>query len=133
MHPVVHDERTLTDLDHARLTRLVSRQLHAPFFDWLESAEVTNARDVPADLVTMYSRVEVVDIYTHRRQALTICYPEDAEPAAGFISVLSPVGNSLLGLKTADVAKWLTPNGHECSAQIIGIQYQPEAAGGFTR
>jgi regulator of nucleoside diphosphate kinase len=133
MHLVVHGERTLSDLDHARLRRLVSQQLHEPLVDWLESAEVTNARDVPADLVTMYSRVEVVDIHTHRRQALTICYPEDAEPAAGFISVLSPVGSSLLGLKTGDVAKWLTPNGHECAAEITGIQYQPEAAGDYTR
>lgn len=133
MHPIVHGERTLTDLDHARLTRLLSQPLHAPLVEWLDSAEVTNARDVPADLVTMYSRVEVVDIHTHRRQALTLCYPEDAEPAAGFISVLSPVGSSLLGLKTGNVAKWLTPDGHEYAAEITCIQYQPKAAGAYTR
>ena len=52
-----------------------------------------------ADVVTMYSRVELVDVHTHRRQVVTLCYPQDAEPAAGFISVLSPVGISLLGLR----------------------------------
>ena len=79
----------------------------------------------------MYSRVELVDAHTRRRQVLTVCYPEDAEPAAGFISVLSPVGISLLGLKTGDIAKWLTPTGEECAAEIAAILFQPEATGDY--
>ena len=133
MHAVVHGERTLTDLDFARLTKLLSRQLPPTLADLLASAEVMKSRAVNADVVTMYSRVEVVDAHTRRRQVLTICYPDDAEPAAGCISVLSPVGISLLGLKTGDVAKWFTPTGEECAAEIAAIQYQPEAAGDFAR
>ncbi|MDN8617491.1 GreA/GreB family elongation factor [Variovorax ginsengisoli] len=133
MHAVVHGERTLTDLDFARLTKLLSQQLPPTLADLLASAEVTSSRAVNADVVTMYSRVEVVDVHTRRRQVLTICYPGDAEPAAGFISVLSPVGNSLLGLKTGDVARWLTPTGEECAAEIAAIQYQPEATGDYSR
>lgn len=52
---------------------------------------------MPADVITMYSQVDIVDAHTGRRQTLTVCYPEDAEPSAGFISALSPVGCSLLG------------------------------------
>lgn len=133
MHAVVHGERTLTDLDFARLTKLLSRQLPPTLADLLASAEVMKSRAVNADVVTMYSRVEVVDAHTRRRQVLTICYPDDAEPAAGCISVLSPVGISLLGLKTGDTAKWSTPTGEECAAEIAAIQYQPEAAGDFAR
>jgi len=133
MHAIVHGERTLTDLDFARLTRLLSQQLPPTLADLLASAEVMKSRAVNADVVTMYSRVEVVDAHTRRRQVLTICYPDDAEPAAGCISVLSPVGISLLGLKTGDIAKWLTPTGEECAAEIAAIQYQPEAAGDYSR
>lgn len=133
MHAVVHDERTLTDLDFARLTKLPSQQLPPALADLLATAEVTSSRAVNADVVTMYSRAEVVDVRTRRRQVLTICYPGDAEPVAGFISVLSPVGNSLLGLKTGDVARWLTPTGEECAAEIAAIQYQPEATGDYSR
>jgi len=133
MHAVVHGERTLTEIDYARLSKLLSQQRPAHLADWLESAEVTTSRTAPADLVTMNSRVEVADVHTHRRQVLTICYPVDAEPAAGFISVLSPVGSSLLGLKTGDIAKWLAPHGEECAAQIVAILYQPEATGDYTR
>ena len=133
MHEVVHGERTLTDLDFARLTKLLSQQLPPTLADLLASAEVMKSRAVNHDVVTMYSRVEVVDAHTRRRQVLTICYPDDAEPAAGCISVLSPVGISLLGLKTGDIAKWLTPTGEECAAEIAAIQYQPEAAGDYSR
>ena len=133
MHGVVHGERTLTDLDFARLTKLPGQRLAPTLTNLLANAEVMKSRAVDADVVTMYSRVEVVDLSTRRRQVLTICYPGDAEPAAGCISVLSPVGISLLGLKTGDVAKWLTPMGESCAAEIAAIQYQPEAAGDFSR
>ena len=133
MHAVVHGERTLTDLDFARLTKLLSQQLPPTLADLLAGAEVMKSRAVNADVVTMYSRVEVVDAHTRRRQVLTICYPDDAEPAAGCISVLSPVGISLLGLKTGDIARWLTPTGEECAAEIAAIPYQPEAAGDYSR
>ena len=127
----VHGERTLTDLDHSRLTKLVGHQ-HPPVLDnLLANADITTSRTVQANVVTMYSRVELVDVHTHRRQVLTICYPQDAEPAAGFISVLSPVGISLLGLRTGDVAKWQTPHGEECAAVVESIQFQPEATGDY--
>ena len=59
MHAVVHGERTLTDLDFARLTKLLVRQLPLTLADVLSSAEVMKSRAVDADVVTMYSRVEV--------------------------------------------------------------------------
>jgi regulator of nucleoside diphosphate kinase len=133
MHAMVHGERTLTEIDYARLSKLLSQQRPGHLADWFEGAEVTNSLTAPADLVTMNSRVEVVDLHTHHRQVLTVCYPGDAEPAAGLISVLSPVGSSLLGLRTGDTARWLTPHGEGCAAQIVAIQYQPEATGDYTR
>lgn len=133
MHTVVHGERTLTDLDVARLTKLPRGQISGAFAAMLESAEVTSPRDIPPDVVTMNSRVEVVDVHTSRRQVLTLCYPGDAEPTAGLISVLSPVGSSLLGRKVRDVAHWLTPSGEPCAAEIVAILYQPEEHGDYTR
>ncbi|RZL88996.1 MAG: transcription elongation factor GreAB [Variovorax sp.] len=131
MHATIHGERTLTDLDFARLTNLCGRLLPPSLADLLACAEVTSSRAVPGDIVTMYSRVELVDVHTLRRQTLTVCYPGDAEPAAGFISVLSPVGNSLLGLKAGDTARWQTPTGEECAAEVAAILFQPEATGDY--
>ncbi|MDA8445663.1 GreA/GreB family elongation factor [Paracidovorax valerianellae] len=133
MHTVVHGERMLTDLDFARLMKLVNERGPSPFSEMLDGVDVTSPRDIPADVVTMYSRIECADVHTSRRQVLTVCYPGDAQPAAGCISVLSPVGSSLLGLKVGDVARWLTPSGEHCAAEIVAIHYQPESSGDYTR
>jgi regulator of nucleoside diphosphate kinase len=128
MHATFHGERTLTTLDHARLSRLLhGAQLSSPLGDLLEAADVVPARDQPADLITLYAQVELMDRYTRRRQQLTVCCPDDAEPSAGFISVLSPVGLSLLGLKAGAVARWPTPSGEEGSAEILAVTLVPDA------
>lgn len=128
---VAHCERTLTELDFSRLVRFSGEQTHPGLADLLDNAEVTCSREVLPDVVTMYSRVELVDVHTRRSQVLTICYPRDAAPAAGLISVLSPVGISLLGLRVGDAAQWLTPLGQRCAASVEAIQFQPEATGDY--
>lgn len=131
MHATIPGERTLTELDFTRLSKLPERHLSPALTRLLASADVTGSRDVRRDVVTMHSRVELVDTHTHRRQTLTICYPAEAEPAAGWISVLSPVGSSLLGLKAGARAVWQTPTGEACSAEVAAIVFQPEASGDY--
>ena len=131
MHGTINGERTLTDLDYARLSKLLKFQAPEGLADLLANAEVTGSQAIEPDVVTMYSKVELVDAGTRRRQVLTVCYPGDAEPAAGFISVLSPVGNGLLGLRVGDIAKWRTPSGEECVSEVAAILFQPEATGDY--
>ena len=83
MHATIHGERMLTDLDFARLSKLLGRELPPSLADLLAIAEVTSSRAVPPNVVTMYSRVELVDLHTARRQTLTVCYPGDADAGAG--------------------------------------------------
>ena len=108
---VVHGERTLTDLDHSRLTKLADHRLPPVLDDLLAQADITSSRTVRADVVTMYSRVELLDVHTRRRLVVTLCYPQVAELAAGFISVRAPVGISLLGLRACYVSRLHTPHG----------------------
>jgi regulator of nucleoside diphosphate kinase len=39
---MVHGERTLTEIDYARLSKLLSQQRPGHLADWFECAEVTN-------------------------------------------------------------------------------------------
>jgi regulator of nucleoside diphosphate kinase len=122
-------ERTLTAPDYARLRRLLpARPPASPLGDLLAAADVVRAGDLPADLVTLYAQVELVDPHTRRRQLLTVCCPDDAEPSAGFVSVLSPVGLGLLGLQAGAVAHWPTPSGEQGSARIVAVTPAPAAA-----
>ena len=133
-------DRTLTELDHIRLTNMIHRAAakgpaeHAThdIEHILDAAAVVEAREVPADIVTMYSQVLLSDIRTSRQRKLTLCYPHDAEPAEGFISVFSPVGASVLGLRVGGVARWRTPLGEEGCAEVLAILFQPEASGDYT-
>lgn len=128
-------ERTLTELDHARLRHLLrgqlGRGLDADEIDGvLDAARVVASPDIGPDIVTMYSQVELA--FPEGRSTLTVCYPEDAEPSAGFVSVLSPVGTSLLGLSVGARATWRTPLGTVASADVVAIRFQPEASGDYT-
>lgn len=124
--------RTLTQLDYTRLCKLNGGLLPDALEDQLPVADLVNSREVPGDVITMYSQVEICIRGTGLRRRLTPVYPADAEPVAGFVSVLSPVGAGLLGLRVGDTATWFTPNGDACEADIVDILFQPEASGDFT-
>ncbi|RZJ05249.1 MAG: transcription elongation factor GreAB [Rubrivivax sp.] len=132
-------ERTLTELDHVRLLNLLRRDAHADRLppslqtvgDLLDACAIVPSRNVAADVVTMGSEVLVEDRQSGVRSTLVLCYPADAEPATGRVSVLSPVGSALLGLQAGDEARWATPTGDSRSAHVVAILFQPEASGDF--
>jgi regulator of nucleoside diphosphate kinase len=130
-NPLSLNDRTLTELDAVRLERLRRQGTALRMDDLLDTASVVPSRDVAPDVVTMYSQVLVRDAHGGE-QRLTLCYPDDAEPAQGFISVLSPVGLALLGLHVGCVARWHTPDGTPHSAEIVALLFQPEASGDYT-
>jgi regulator of nucleoside diphosphate kinase len=132
-------ERTLTELDHVRLTNLVHRHTCGrpassatlPIEHLLDAADVVSWRDVPPDVVTMHSRVLLKDLQSGSQNELTLCYPADADAGGGYVSVLSPVGWSLLGQRIGATVYWPTPSGGKLSAEILGISFQPESSGDF--
>lgn len=136
---VITLERTLTELDHARLLSLLRRtargdgspQQVRAIEDVLDVFALVPSRKVAPDVVTMYSQVLLQDTQTGQRNTLTLCYPADADPAIGFVSVLSPVGSAMLGLRVGSIARWSTPSGDEKAAEILAILFQPESSGDY--
>jgi len=120
--------RTLTELDHARLSHLIDmhRVSH-----W-QQANVVPSRKVAPDVVTLYSLIEVQRPGQPTRQKLALCYPDDAEPEQGFLSVLSPMGMALLGLRLGDTARWQEPSGEAAQATIVAMLFQPESSGDYS-
>ncbi len=97
----------------------------------LQASTLVPSREVAPDVVTMYSRVLLKDTQTSQRHTLTLCFPADAEPAMGFVSVLSPVGSALLGMRVGSVARWPKPTGDEKAAEILAVLFQPESSGDY--
>jgi len=132
-------ERLLTELDHVRLTRLLNRQRDASasapadgIEAVLEGADVVPSRQIEPDVVTMYTQVQLADAETATRSKLTVCYPADADPRAGFVSILSPVGAALIGLRVGALAQWQEPSGRPRCARVAAILFQPESSGDYT-
>jgi regulator of nucleoside diphosphate kinase len=131
MNPKTPVERLLTELDFARLNQLDGGHLPLALEQALAATDLVASRAVPADVLTMYSQVVIEDPVTQRLQKFTLCYPPDAEPAEGFISVLSPLGAGLIGLRVGDVARWNTPDGKAREARVMSMLFQPEASGDY--
>lgn len=131
MEKTIAGLRQLTALDFARLRKVASFGSQPEPDELLDEAEVIDSRQVAPDVVTMYAQVELEDLATSSRQTLVVCYPADAEPARGYISVLSPVGLALLGLPVGAVARWQAPGGGEKAAKVAAILFQPEASGDY--
>ncbi len=123
-------EPTLTELDHVRL-RALMRHTAAPaeLQDLVDAADLVPSREVQPDVVTMYSQTRLE--HGGRQQTVTICWPEHAEPEAGFVSVLSPLGAALLGRRVGERVQWHTPDGREHGAEIAAVLFQPEASGDY--
>jgi regulator of nucleoside diphosphate kinase len=134
-----YEQRTLTVLDHTRLQELVphNRRLLDPRIaqtieELLDDADLLPSQAIPPDVVTMRSRALVQDLATSEQYSLTVGYPSDTRPGEGVVSVLSPVGASLLGLRLGTVASWRAPDGKVHAARVMAIHFQPEASGNYT-
>lgn len=126
--------RLMSELDHARILRLLpQRGVPESLSELLQGAELMDPRELPPQVVTMHSHLLVEDPLRGTRQELTLSYPVNADPAQGRVSVLSPVGTSLLGLEEGETAEWLTPDGRRHALRLVRILYQPEASGDYLR
>jgi regulator of nucleoside diphosphate kinase len=139
MEAITPIDRTLTELDHVRISRLLQRQPQAGLAlgdaqdleDALEAATIVPSREVQPDVVTMYTQVLLQDLASAQRSELTVCYPEYARPEAGFVSVLSPAGWGLLGMRAGSAVSWPMPGGGQRRVEILAILFQPESSGDY--
>ena len=97
--------------------------------DELERAELVPAAEVGAKVVTMNSRVRIMDPDTGEARAVTLVYPGEEDSLRGKVSVVTPLGTALLGLAEGGQMRWRTLDGRTKGAAVLAVQYQPEAHG----
>lgn len=119
----------LTRTDYQCLAALIATLNHesAELLEGELSRALVVANDeVPADVVTMNSRVQFQDLESGKELAVTLVYPRDANIEEGKVSVLAPVGAALIGLRVGQVIRWPLPGGREKSLKVITVQSGPE-------
>lgn len=127
--------RTLNELDHVRIAKLLDggNAVHATMQSLLDNADLVAPADMAPDVVTMRSRVRVAETSGADARELTLVYPAEADAAHGQVSVLSPIGTALLGLKVGEVGRWTLPDGGSAALCVQAVLFQPEASGEYLR
>lgn len=77
----------------------------------LERAHVVPEHELPADVITMNSTVELEDLEDGERLTYTLVFPEQADVDHGRISILAPLGSAMLGYRVGDEFEWPVPGG----------------------
>ncbi len=77
----------------------------------LERAVVVKAWEIPPRVVTINSRVRLLDLDNSKTEEWVLSMPEQADPDQRRLSVLAPVGTAILGFSEGDVIEWETPGG----------------------
>jgi len=143
--PLVDDEQRdcsailVTDRDKHRLDQLLRATYWrdakpdeiAALQDGLTRATVVDADRVPADVVTMNSRVICQDASSGARSELQLVYPWEAQARKACISVLSPLGARMLGLSVGQPIELPEDASWRPSLRLAAVRYQPEREGHF--
>jgi regulator of nucleoside diphosphate kinase len=128
--PIVVDNahyRRLHDLASAAIER--APDVATLLLDELERAEVCFRNEMPPTVVNIGS--EVTFRYNDNGQSRTVrlVFPNDADISKGWVSVLTPIGATLLGLAEGDQMEWTTRHGEVRSLTILTVKQLTEAGG----
>ncbi|WP_416885064.1 nucleoside diphosphate kinase regulator [Marinospirillum sp.] len=130
----------MNELDHARLERILDKPEYAKMpvaealAERLDQADVVDPQEIPADLVSMHSRVRFRDLKADITLEKELVYPHNLDPqATDQLSVLAPLGAALLGARVGQEVHWQLPNGKDAALVVEEILHQPEAAGELFR
>ena len=117
----------LVDQEYERLADLVCASPRAtPGIEllWQELQRAERAEATPADVVRLGSLVSFTDLRSGDRRAGAVAAPDQAVERRR-ISVTSPVGAALIGLKAGDVFRWRGPDGGARAVRIDQVMADP--------
>ena len=77
----------------------------------LGALNALNLSEVPTDSAAMGSRLELLDLDTDKEITYQLVIPEAADLDNGMLSIASPIGKALVGLKEGDEVTVRIPSG----------------------
>lgn len=112
------DHRILTKLAHAGLNE--ASTVADDLLYELDRASVVPPEQLPLDAVRMRSTVRHRTANYDERE-VTLVYPEEADIALNCVSVMTPVGAALIGLRKGQSITWLGRDGHKQMLTVLGV------------
>ena len=90
--------------------------------DTLSAARVVPTDRLPDGVVAMHAKVTYVHHPDGESHTVTLVYPEQANLAPGWVSVLSPIGRALLGRSVGSKTTVVLPSGRAVVMRIVGVE-----------
>ena len=103
-----------------------SPELSRMLLDEIDRAEIHAPDKLPADVVTIGSGVEVLDGLTGATRQLRLVLPGEVDVDAGRVSILTPIGAALIGLRKGQSSEWPYPSGDTRTLRILQV-IRPES------
>jgi regulator of nucleoside diphosphate kinase len=124
IYVVAAEADSLTDLALAAQSQhpLVSELL----LEELGRATPCLRENIPADVVIMRSTVAYLDERTGKRRTVQLVFPSNADSDAQRISILTPIGAALIGMRAGTAISWPDLAGAERVLRVIEVS-QPSA------
>lgn len=113
--------------DHARLLQLANGlldrkpELAEELLTELERARVVERGETLQSTIQMGSTLEYRTEGGQTRR-LTLVYPGDADIAQGKVSILTPVGTALLGLRAGQSMEWVANDGRSHKLTVLSVE-----------
>lgn len=126
IHLIDSEAETLSNLALDVEDRLP--QVSALLLEEIDRARLYPAARLPDDVVAMMSEVEFVDEGSGTRRTVQLVYPRDADAAAGRISILTPVGAGLIGLRAGQSILWPDREGRSRRLAIVSVRQNAREA-----
>ncbi|WP_113912788.1 nucleoside diphosphate kinase regulator [Roseovarius dicentrarchi] len=95
--------------------------------DELGRARIVKASKMPSDVVSIGSSVVYRDETTGQEKTVTLVYPENADISRNMVSLMTPIGVSLLGLAEGAAFYWDTRDDQRRMLTVISVT-QPDVA-----
>jgi regulator of nucleoside diphosphate kinase len=121
--PQIHLLATESDLVADLALQAEHRQpvVAAMLLEEIERAELHDAATLPDDAIRLSSDVDFVDERTHQLRKVRLVLPAFANIAEGRISILTPMGAALYGLRTGDSIDWPDLDGNSRRIRIVRV------------
>lgn len=93
----------------------------------IESARILPPEEMPDNVVTMNCVVRIREKESGTTKTLHLVYPAEADPDLLRVSILDPLGLTVIGEEVGATVAWDSPQGPK-QIVIEKIHYQPESA-----
>jgi len=121
--PQIHLLASESDLVAGLALQVEHRQpaVAAMLLDEIERAQLHDVETLPEDAVRLGSDVDFVDEKTSQLRKVRLVVPALANIAEGRISILTPMGAALYGVRTGDSIDWPDLDGRSRRIRIVRV------------